>query len=101
MNYNETPEQLDTTLDGYNDWLNLDLRQGASRRNRSPGDVTINSVEVPIAWSLEIDKDDVASGDPGFGDPRFGEITEQNQPRRIAEINGNLLTFPVRHRRTM
>ena len=73
VNYNETPVELDANLEGYNDWLNLDFRQAASRRNRSPGDITVGAVEVPIAWSLEIAKDDLAQGDPGFGDPGFGD----------------------------
>ena len=60
-------------LEGHNDWLNLDLRQAASRRNWSPGDITVGAVEYSIAWSLEIAKDDLAQGDPGFGDPGFGD----------------------------
>jgi hypothetical protein len=75
VNYNKLPTQFDQTLNGYNDWLNLDLRQGASRRNRSPGEVVPGpgQLPIPIALSLEIDRDDVASGDPGFGDPGFGD----------------------------
>ena len=74
VNFNEKSKVLDGTLEGFNDWLNLDLRQGASRRNRTPGDILPGlSASLPVAWSLEVAENDVAQGDPGFGDPGFGD----------------------------
>ena len=72
VNYNKTPPVFDSVLGGFNDWLNLDLRQGATKRNWGPS-IFVNNVEVPVTLSLEIEKDNLASGDPGFGDPGFGD----------------------------
>jgi hypothetical protein len=62
VNFNGTTNGAtnDGLLAGFNDWLNVDLRQTASRRN-------------PASLSLEISLDDLSAGDPGYGDPGYGD----------------------------
>ena len=58
---------------GYNDWLNIDLRQVGGRRNIG-GSWIVNGEEVVGALSLDQTESDLGKGDLGKGDLGKGDL---------------------------